>query len=654
MKQFTPSQILSARQKVTPDILRTLADNNRDVLENDILVPETGCATWNHYFFCPEHSVRLIWDRHSPNKHRCPVDGAVYTGEPYYGSWWRWLNGLNAKACHELGILWLLTGEEKYRDKVVAILLAYARYYPDYQEHGGIPYNGPGKANAQTLCEANCHADFARGFDIVSSELTTEQYDYIAERLLRCGAEFLIAHRCDQIHNHEVKIGATIGMIGAVLNDTRYLEFAVNSPYGLRYQLEHALLPSGLWFEGSLHYHYYALQGFFSFEKFARGSAFSLLDEPWYPQMLSLPLTLLMPDMSLPKVNDCVNGQERITQTDLYEFAWHYYRQPAFGELLSTLYQSSPRNNIDALFYGEALPAKTLTPPQKNLHDPESGFTLVRPRAGRTVCIKHGPFGGEHDHYDRLNLIVFNNYKPVIPDLGTTGYGAPLHYGYYKNTFSHNTLCVNGLNQPPANPRVISYQETAEATTLITTVDWKREATTPDSKIRVEWDQEAYRDIVFTRYITVTDELLIDVLETENPHYQCIDSVCHIAGQPGETTVSDEFRICYPYVRQATEQALKGKITSVYDVGSPLAITCFSTNDSRLIKAKGPANPSTSMIDYLVQRARDRHVVHVFVIDFTGKGEVDVVQNDGVISVRDIQRNKTYDIPLCHRLPDFK
>lgn len=646
MKQFTQSQIVNARNRATPGVINALIAGNKDVLENEILVPETGCATWNHYFFCPEHSVRLTWDRHSPNKHRCPVDGAVFTGEPYYGAWWRWLNGLNAKACYELGILWLLTQDTVYLDKVIEILLRYARYYPDYQEHGGIPYNGPGKANAQTLCEANCHADFARGFAIISETLTTEQYNDIAERLLRCGADFLMAHRCEQIHNHEVKINATIGIIGAVLDDRHYLDFAVNSQYGLLYQLEHALLPSGLWFEGSLHYHYYALQGFFSYEKFARGSEFSLLDAPFYKKMLSLPLQLLMPDMTTPKVNDCVNGQERITQTDLYEFAWSYYQDVEYGRLLNMLYQSVPRNNIDAMFYGSALPAEMLTPPCASLHDPDSGFTLIRNRPGRTVCIKHGPYGGEHDHYDRLNLIVFNDYKAVIPDLGTTGYGAPLHYGYYKNTFSHNTICVNGLNQPPANPRVLSWRESEGVATLVTEVDWKSAPLLPDSKTRVEWDRASYQGIVFRRYITVSENLLIDVLETENPSFQCVDSVYHIAGMTPDRGATDDFRICYPYVKQATEQPLKGKMTMVYDVGSPLAVTCFSTNDTALIKAKGPDNPSTSLIDYLLLRSRDKHIVHIFVTDFSGKGNIDLIKEGNTISVRDVTLDKRYVLQL--------
>ena len=41
--------------------------------------------------------------------------------------------------------------------------------------------------------------------------------------------------------------------------------------------------------------------------------------------------------------------------------------------------------------------------------------------------------------------------KRITPDLGTTGYGALMHYDYYKNTGSHNTVNIEGNNQAPAN-----------------------------------------------------------------------------------------------------------------------------------------------------------------------------------------------------------
>ncbi|ECC9580062.1 alginate lyase family protein [Salmonella enterica subsp. houtenae] len=642
MKQFTQSQVLQAREHVTPEIIEALIANNSDVMSNPVLVPETGCATWNHYFFCPDHSVRLIWDRHSPGLHHCPIDHASFAGEPYDGAWWRWLNGLNAKACYELAVLWLLTNGPHYLSKVRDILMQYAKYYPDYQEHGGIPYNGPGKANAQTLCEANCHTDFARGFDIIRTTLIEEEDQYIAERLLRSSAEFLMKHRCNQIHNHEVKISAAVGIIGAVLGDKRYLEFAVNSQYGLRYQLEHALMPDGLWFEGSLHYHFYALQGFFTYEKVARNSGYSLLETAWYPKMLSVPLSQLMPDMTLPKINDCVNGQEKLTHTDIYEFAWWHYGTPEYGQLLKQIYSQHPRNSIDALFYGQALPSTPLLPPQKTLHIAESGLTIIRNKPGQAICIKHTPYGGEHDHYDRLGLTVFNHGRAIFPDLGTTGYGAPLHYGYYKNSFSHNTLCINGRNQAPANPYVVAYREENGTVQLITEVEWKSTPLIPDSKTRIEWDAEAYKDVVYRRNITAKDDLLIDIITVDNPHAQEINTSYLINATPPEAEYTTAL---FPHTIATDAVPIAAPVKLSWQSPDKFNIYCFSAGKSVLFQGKGPNNPSTSELTYLTMRSKEQRVIHITVTDFSGNDDIDMkIENEYLLVT--VNALAAHSIPL--------
>ena len=254
-----------------PDIARRAAGNNgliaqlvknaQPMLDAEVCIPQTGIASWNLYYFCPHHGVRLTWEANSPHQHACPVDGEIFRGEPWDGAWWREMNGRNASTCQQLGLLWQLTGETAYRDRVRTLLLGYADVYPGYEVHGDIPHNGPGKMNAQTLCEANCILDMALGYDFIQDGLTLAEQQHICDNLLRCAADFLRQHRSPQIHNHEVKISAALGILGFVLEDEALLEFAVNQPYGLRWQLENGLLAEGLWFEGSVHYHYYALQG---------------------------------------------------------------------------------------------------------------------------------------------------------------------------------------------------------------------------------------------------------------------------------------------------------------------------------------------------------------------------------------------------------
>ncbi len=56
------------------------------------------------------------------------------------------------------------------------------------------------------------------------------------------------------------------------------------------------------------------------------------------------------------------------------------------------------------------------------------------------------PFSGEHDHHDYLAITLWMQGHALLPDLGTTGYGADLHRDYYKNSATHNTLSVNLTN----------------------------------------------------------------------------------------------------------------------------------------------------------------------------------------------------------------
>ncbi|MCX9019801.1 heparinase II/III-family protein, partial [Citrobacter portucalensis] len=74
--------------------------------------------------------------------------------------------------------------------------------------------------------------------------------------------------------------------------------------------------------------------------------------------------------------------------------------------------------------------------------------------------------------------------------MGTTGYGAPLHYDYYKKSFSHNTICINGKNQPPINPVIKYYNDNNGSVQIIVEVDWKNPPVLPDSNTRIEWDNE--------------------------------------------------------------------------------------------------------------------------------------------------------------------
>lgn len=606
MKQFSGLWSDIARRAAgNSGLIERLIKDAQPALNAEVRIPQSGIATWNLYYFCPHHGVRLIWQPDSPHRHCCPVDGEAFSGEPWDGAWWREMNGRNASACQQLGLLWQLTGEGAYRDKVRTLLMGYADVYPGYEIHGGIPHNGPGKMNAQTLCEANCILDMALGYDFIQHSLTDDERQHISRNLLRCAATFLQAHRSPQIHNHEVKISAALGVLGFVLEDEDLLEFAVNAPYGLRWQLEHGLLAEGLWFEGSVHYHYYALQGFFAFEKLARGTRWSLLNGPWYPQMLSFPLSLLLPDGTFPRLNDCIAGQEKLHHRDLYEFAWFIWRDPQYAAVLH--FTGAQPDERETLLWRDS-PLPETTPdliPQLSLFAPGAGLTLWRrPQQQQAVLIKHSPWGGEHDHYDRLSLMLWQRDGWLLPDLGTTGYGAKMHYDYYKNSATHNTLTVNQTNQPPANAAVLGWHMGDDYLWLDTEVDWGPPPPQLNSHTRVEWDEEAWREVRFRRRLLWLDDVLIDLSMVDNPHRQQLDWTLHLAAQAlDQSGTPMPFSLSGPlrHMTESTMTPLHGcQPRHFAREGDTVAL--WLAGDGELWQGLAPDNPAVSDLSYLVMR----------------------------------------------------
>ncbi len=610
MIQFTQQQIQHIKQRASSATIEAMIADNSVVLNNDTLVPPDGRATWNLYYFCPEHGVRLNWDRNKPTSHCCPVDGKEFTGEPYDGAWWRWLNGLNAKACYDLGLLWNITADKRFLNKVKDILLQSAKYYPDYEVHGGIPYNGPGKANAQTLCEANCHLDLARGYDFIKSELSSEEQGYIEQRLLREGADFLMAHRTSQLHNHEMKINATIGVIGLILDEQHYIDFALNSEYGIHYQLNHGSSEEGMWFEGSIHYHYYALQALLNFEKIAYSTPYSVSRNAHFLKMLKFPLNLVLNTGDFPRLNDCIAGQERLTHSHLFEFAYAQYPCDLFASALASIYQNSSRDNIDALLYGvDTLPAaKPLL--CQSIHTPKAGVTIHYDAVNNhAMLLKHSPYGGEHDHYDRLGLILVRSGKEILPDLGTTGYGAELHYGYYKNSATHNTLVVNQQNQAPIDPQLLHYEQNDQYTLIDTVADWNQPPAEVDSHTIVQWDDKAYQGIGFRRVVLYIGEACIELNCIQNPARQQLDLTYHVRGSHLSTTSMQpcDNPLQGPLARMQhthlSEPCSDTTVRYAIEGQSDFTQQFWFSEECRLLLGYAPDNPATEDLAYTLIRS---------------------------------------------------
>lgn len=624
MLQFTPEELTALRSKAQhfPGVLAALEQKCAEVLALPLQVPASGVGNWFMYYVCPACSVTLRFDRRKPHAHRCPSCGRVCTGEPYDGSWWGQVNQKNAEAAWRMALLWQLTGQADYAEKATALLLEYARRYPGYEPHGDIPYNGPGRANAQTLDESIFLRGLARAADLLEDVLTNEQKALLCQNLWRPGADFLRQNRHDQIHNHEVICDSAIAALGLLLDDPDLLDFAVYQKYGIVYQLEHGVQADGRWFEGCFGYQFFALESFTEFEIMARCTPYSQMRHPNYRRMLESVYDYLTPDENFPPENDWHPNHRSLDALGLYEFYCQAFPTGKIAAMLALTYRSRPRDNLFAFLYGPKVlpPAQPWAP--HNHHD-DSGVSnvVLHGAGGRYLELKCGSFGGEHDHYDKLGISYMAAARPVSADLGTCNYGAPLHYAYYKNTATHNTVNLGGKNQPPCCGKLLRYEETPDGFVFVdAAADWADPGPMPDSFVLCQWDEAAYRDAWMCRQIAWCDEFYADVFTVEAPSGEPILWSQHFKGiraaLPGEQPAAAPWTGGpLRYLCDVTTP-LRGNDKTVYTDGNlTTTVYAFPEDTTRTYYASGPDNPSVGSLCYQMEAARGDRARFVHLVE---------------------------------------
>jgi|GEM_PF-3946186 len=583
----------------------------------DYRIGREESGAWMHYYHCRQDGAGLTFDWSRPGAHRCPVCGMTESGEPYDAAWVSIAHVKIGQAIYDIAFGRLLDGEGAGQGEMQAAgreaqaggagegrtkwqgagrqeavqdaeqsagqgsgrakgkeaeqdaeqsagtafakrcLLAYAEHYAGYREHGGVAYNGPGKLFAQTLDEAHWILDLAVGYALLRDAFSSSEDAAVREGLLRPCAAFLIAHKESQIHNHGVLITSAIAALGLLLDDADIRRAGLEGEYGLYDQLERGIAEDGLWYEGNLHYHFYAFASLLHYALLAEGTPWDIWGLPKVRLMFDFPLRFIMPDGTLPAMNDAKPGSDIRDYAPYYEIALDRYGDESYRSLLRASYGIPPdrieglqakRESVYALLYGHELPEETGRPWKASLSElastnasyPVSGLTKLVNAGGWHVVVKHSRFGGEHDHMDRLGLSVTHGGVPLFADPGTTAYAVPAHYGWFKHTLSHNTVCLGGADQPPADGRLLRFEETTWGAWVDTSVEWGVEAGGSYAmKGLIElpadlrpWDEDAYRGAVLRRTVALAADHLLDIVRVTTPAPADILLPNHFSGTP--------------------------------------------------------------------------------------------------------------------------
>ncbi|MDD9266386.1 heparinase II/III family protein [Paenibacillus sp. GCM10023248] len=615
---------------------------------------------WTHYYYCHEDGTRLSFEWHSPFSHQCPTCGKERTGEPFNSAWTSIAHTQIGRAVYHIALLTAIEPDVKRIGMVKSYLTAYADCYESYQTHGDIPYNGPGKLFAQTLDEAHWIMDLALGFDLIRGHLTPAEEAHIRGGLLEPCARFLILHKEKQIHNHAVLITSAIAAIGLLLDDQAIVQAGLAGEYGLEDQLARGVYEDGLWYEGNVQYHFYAFQSLLHYALIAEGTPWEVWSNKALKAMFDYPLHLVLPSGAMPTLNDAGLGDSIGTYTRYYEIAFDVYGDQIYKELLLTAYgtewadprfsgvRTVRRDSVYALLFGreleplteqvqeqEQVPRQEQAPASasdsgrlalwetthRTQSFPASGLTKLVNGAGWQAILKHSRFGGEHDHMDRLGLSVVCGSTPLLVDPGTTAYGIPAHYGWFKHTYSHNTVSISGADQPPRDGRLVQLVRQPWGAWAETAVDWSGDDFYMKDAIILPkelspWDVEAYAGVQIRRVNVLAEDHMLDIVSVTVPEPRDVHLCTHISGElrsdaAASWTRTEErlSRLDQKWLRDKRRLAAGERVFRYELREGELAQLIWCSQPSDMYAALTPDNPPSGNRTSLIQRAAAERAV---------------------------------------------
>ncbi len=519
--------------------IAALRSQVEDLKKNGVRIPRPDEPPgWPHNYICPQCAVRLTFDRNSEKEHRCPQCKGVFRSNEMNKAWITLLNSRQIRAAHAACVIAAINSDEEAATLAKQLLLGYARQYPDYPERRDFGWT-QGRVEATGLQEAVWMLPAVRVYRFLreNGRLTAEEQAEVCKKMFAPAIE-LLRRQTSQVHNIHVWHAAAIFALADVCGQPQDVAFAERI---IKMNLEKGVLPDGSWFEGSPHYHFYTLQALTEYALAARDAGRPLALPERLRKMFASPLQLLLPDWSLPLLNDGWESHPFASRAETYEIAQHLFGE--FEPALSTIYRecAAKRTSTTALLYGpDAVPETRLELKPLAVVD---GVAVVR-RKGMTGLVKANPLGGSHDHPDRPGLYLFcEGCGLQAADIGNPGYGNPMHKGFYRTTASHNTVMVDGQDQALAAAKIALANEA------------------PGFSIVQALADQAYKGVAIRRTVIFGDGWALDWTACRSPQEHAYAWLFHangplrLSGDPAQLEPATEPIVPNQYVTR--QQRLK-------------------------------------------------------------------------------------------------
>lgn len=597
------------------------------LLDNPTPLPE-GYGSWVFYYACPDdgNTLQMI----SLTDHKCPACGKHYTDDRTNAAYRCLMHHELEYSSMKLGWAYAWTGDERYAQGVRRILLKLAddyKTYPDRLDRWGrtgifAPLGG--RRYVQSLDESVGIIRLAKGYDLTrgAKVWTDEERKHVEEDFFRATATSI--SRFTQRSNHQTWFNAGMIAAGSTLGDAALIQRVVTMPFGVLDQLENNVGPDGLWNEGTVSYHNYALQALLETVDITRRLGMKLQDHPKLKMTITGTLYAAYPNGQYPAINDSDPGDTAIFGY-AYEWGWKTYRDPVLAQAVA-------RGNAEKLKQLLGGDAKVEWPPAiKSEALTGVGLAILRRGGGPdAVCtfLDYGPHGGGHGHFDKLNLMLYANEREWLLDPGRLTYSHKEYKTWVKETAAHNTVTLGGKTQAPHEGKLLwlTHGDTWAATAAEST--------------------SAYSGATLRRYQALSDLALVDVFEVKAPAKTQIDLLTHAVADrvapigkwnagapvtPGEGSG-------YQHLTEATGRTSSGDSHWEFVAGTQRLVTWLVGDPGeQLINCVGIGYHTSQKTPTLIRRRNASETRFICVYDLSGDGSyirgIKSQINDGNVTV---------------------
>ncbi|MGN0235756.1 MAG: heparinase II/III family protein [Paludibacteraceae bacterium] len=380
----------------------------------------------------------------------------------------------NYYAMYYAGIVYQVSGEQKYADFVCQMLHEYAQLYPTLGQH---PYVGspvPGRLFWQTLNESVWLVHTAMAYDCVYDYMSAKERAFVEKNLFLPIARFIEQgtpanyKTFNRMHNHATWANAAVGMIGYVMGNQDLIDRALygsekDGKGGFLLQLEKLFSPDGYFTEGA-YYLRYAIWPFMLFGQAIELCQPELAIFERRDGILLKAMNGLIEqsyDGTILRMNDALektfSTQEIVCALNI---AYYVSRSPELLDIAAqqTTYTLSAAGISTAIAVAEGK-SKPFEYHSMLLCDGEygdkGGVALMRSRTDKNMLLtlKATSHGLSHGHYDKLTVAMYDNHHEILTDYGAARFlniesksgGRYTHENdtYAMQTVAHNTLVAD-------------------------------------------------------------------------------------------------------------------------------------------------------------------------------------------------------------------